>query len=87
MKGTEGIDYVITECGHCKGNGKCNCYQCLFEAANRDLFARASGTPTIGDRNQKIEYFKGKEFEVPCSICEGIGKVVFWREGKSEDGE
>ena len=29
MKGTEGIDYVITECGHCKGDGKCDCFQCL----------------------------------------------------------
>lgn len=92
MKGTEGVDYVITECSHCKGSGKCKCYDCLYAAAvnivpkNSDnpFFVLSTKSELQSDlerkRDMKIEYFKKQDFEMKCTVCEGVGKVVFWRE-------
>ena len=94
MKGTEGIDYVITECGHCKGTGKCTCYDCFFKGAIRAIkkgHEYSSGMDSTedgryyweGERDNKIKYFKEAEFAVVCEICKGVGKVIFWREEPS----
>ena len=79
MKGTEGIDYVITECGHCKGNGKCNCYDCLEASAVRTVL-NEDGTYYPHIRDAHIKCLKENDDSVFCTICKGVGKVVFWRE-------
>jgi len=79
MKGTEGIDYVITECSHCKGSGKCACYDCLCDSAI-DAVKDEDGDYNVGSRDVKIVYLKEEGFEVTCKVCKGVGKVVFWRE-------
>ena len=65
MNGVEGIDYVVTECGHCKGGGKCTCLDCACrfrsKASNTDVNNLDIGTSVVR-----------------CSICGGVGKVVFW---------
>ena len=78
MKGTEGIDYVITECSHCKGSGKCKCYNCLYATAIA-VVGRVELVGT-GIRDLKIKELKKEGFEVTCTVCEGVGKMVFWRE-------
>ena len=82
MKGTEGIDYVITECSHCKGSGKCACYDCLEPAAERgtDEFLNDNVSDYSNRKEAKILALQKKGFEVKCTVCEGVGKVVFWRE-------
>ena len=77
MKGTEGIDYVITECGHCKGTGKCACYNCLAAAA---VEAVDNSTSVYDEASSQITYLTEKGYEVTCNVCKGVGKVVFWRE-------
>ena len=82
MKGTEGIDYVILECGHCNGSGKCRCYDCVTHRAkktinedtNLDQWEMPEGIKI------KIEEIINNEWEVKCTVCEGCGKIVFWRE-------
>lgn len=80
MKGTEGIDYVVTECGHCKGEGKCNCFDCLYTAATDAAPTDDHGDYRISERDRKIEYLQEKKFSAKCTVCRGVGKVVFWRE-------
>ncbi len=81
MKGTEGIDYVITECGHCTSTGKCDCHNCLArEATNMSI--NTSGEYHLAARDERISDLKEGEFMVKCTVCAGVGKVVFWREGK-----
>jgi hypothetical protein len=79
MKGTEGIDYVVTECGHCSGEGKCGCYSCRYEAAVRAV-ADSKGVYFLKQRDEKMEELQAEEVQVKCTICRGVGKVVFWRE-------
>ncbi|MCD4677404.1 MAG: hypothetical protein K8S18_15635 [Desulfobacula sp.] len=88
MKGTEGIDYVITECGHCKGSGKCSCYDCYIPIAkmNRNRINKREieeagvwGTPNKTTVDYEIDKLKKSQGVVKCSICKGVGKVVFWR--------
>lgn len=77
MKGTEGIDYVITECSHCKGSGKCKCYNCYYDAALTIVVSRGGTNYGV---DKKIKDFENEGFEVKCTVCKGVGKVVFWRE-------
>jgi hypothetical protein len=80
MKGTEGIDYVITECGHCKGAGRCDCYDCYKVAAIAAVPRDEDGYYKIAARDVKIEELNEKKYQVKCDVCQGVGKVVFWRE-------
>ncbi len=82
MKGTEGIDYVITECSHCKGSGKCACYECLEPTAKRDIvrFHDDSDNELLKRKKAEIDTLKKKGFEMKCTVCKGVGKIVFWRE-------
>jgi hypothetical protein len=72
MPGIEGVDYVITECGHCKGTGKCACKGCAVKAWNelkQDL-----------GLEEFFDMFDRDLDNLVCSACAGSGKVVFWRE-------
>jgi hypothetical protein len=80
MKGTEGIDYVITQCGHCEGSGKCRCYNCLCATAIDVIHEDDKHMYDIDDRDDKIKELEDNGFMVRCNICKGVGKVVFWRE-------
>ena len=95
MKGTEGVDYVITECAHCEGTGKCVCHDCHFRAAMRNVDKVPVETmdgdygvdPSDPDvcynkysRNCLLSEYNDGEVEVLCSVCKGVGRVVFWRE-------
>ena len=77
-KGIEGIDYLVTECGHCNGNGKCACVDCIFFVAEKAV-TDTKGRYATSDRNSQIDYFLEKKLEAKCSVCNGVGKVVFWR--------
>ena len=83
MKGTEGIDCVITECGHCKGSGKCNCHSCITKSSEEYFKKDNSQRYGFFGKDSFPDYIKGLKEEkafVNCNICKGVGKVVFWRE-------
>jgi len=86
MKGTEGIDYIITECGHCKGSAECDCYECLVIAATK-MVTEKDGTYNLGLRKYEVTRLQEDDVKVKCSVCKGTGKLVFWKDDECNDKE
>lgn len=63
-------------CNHCKGEGKCDCYDCRFAFAyNKDFRNwRSSHEPRSGDALKWADSHSG-EF-VKCEKCMGTGKYI-----------
>jgi hypothetical protein len=78
VKGIEGIDYVITECSHCEGSGKCRCFDCCCNVVERLPDEKVNDVEYYAFKMNKE--LKKLQENVKCSTCKGAGKVVFWRE-------
>jgi hypothetical protein len=72
--GSGGGKWQKIPCSHCKGEGKCDCYNCC-----REVHRAVVGTTLFND--DYIEEYKEKEIKVKCSVCKGLGFLLIDEDG------